>query len=155
MSNQRKMCKPKSYRCAECAKGYTTPGGLTQHRTRGHELPIALRKMAEQQSQHLDITRVTTAQAQLPEPPPLSRSPSLEPRIPDAPGTTPPPNHVETHPIIDGTPCDSEGYDYDRPPQDLLQDRILEEICYPFLSPSEFRLADFLTGNIDELVSTI
>ncbi|EAU88020.1 hypothetical protein CC1G_12172 [Coprinopsis cinerea okayama7 len=165
MSNRtRNTYKPKPYRCSQCGKGYTSPHGLKQHR-RVHELPVALRKIQDQQqpqTQHLDSSRVTVTRSESPEQLSSVRSPSLEPQILDTPSLTRPPNRVETHPILDGTPCDAEGFDYDGPPEPPFENEALTEICYPFNSPSEFRLADFLyvksemsAGKIDELIEIL
>ncbi|KAK7027767.1 hypothetical protein R3P38DRAFT_2623597 [Favolaschia claudopus] len=127
-----------SFVCADCGKGCKTAGGLKRHRNAHLSLPS--RPNPAPAPAHDDDPPQNNF-SPLPSPgPDPSPSPPPQPTVPPtARGTT-----VERHPIIDGTPCDADGYDL--PPGAVpppWEDRAPDDYS-PFLSRAEFEFAEFL-----------
>ncbi|KAJ6600741.1 hypothetical protein B0H10DRAFT_1923835 [Mycena sp. CBHHK59/15] len=137
MPDVRRSFSAAKFPCPErhCHRQFKSAGGLKRHRQDIHDL---------------GRPRVPAAAA-----PPLEdpHSDELPSPGPDPPPSPPPeqilpPNrdgaNIEYHPILDGTPCDCDGYDL--PPGALpppWEERAADDFS-PFNSRAEFEFADFL-----------
>jgi len=148
-----------------CRKACRTSGGLRQHIESVHVVPLALQFTQQQLGPQL-------AEPPVPEdhagphgdafPSPTGSADHLP--APSSPARGPIPLYdnqevVETHPVLDGTRCDADGYDLlpgspppPRPEHDATD-------YSPFSSRAEFELAEFLfveeemsAGKIDRLM---
>ncbi|KAH6886621.1 hypothetical protein BKA70DRAFT_1377252 [Coprinopsis sp. MPI-PUGE-AT-0042] len=164
----RSTYKGKPFQCLTCSKRFSRPEGLTRHRDATHKLPVALEKFRAQQLRAEDPNQNPPAfedqDIRTPSPDPSLQQPQNSPRRPEAHRRTfKPPTRTELHPILDGTPCDAEGYDFESPEnipvpgQDMADDSD-ESAAWPFRSPEEFQFADFLyvksempAGGVDTL----
>ncbi|KAJ7170354.1 hypothetical protein C8R43DRAFT_1120786 [Mycena crocata] len=151
MSTRRRRFTPAAFPCPDCPKLCKTAGGLTQHRDAAHPtLPTATLQPAAPAADHRDDSPPPASDdfAGPPSPhfpsrspsPELPRSPPPHPIVPPAAqGTT-----IERHPILDGTPCDAEGFDLPAgAPPPPWEERDADDFS-PFDSRAEFEFAEFL-----------
>ncbi|KAJ7862732.1 hypothetical protein B0H13DRAFT_2566139 [Mycena leptocephala] len=144
MSNVRRTFTAPSFPCPEpgCRRSLKSAGGLKLHRERAHSHFPRARPLPESDD---DPPQDGPQDDEFPSPPP-SPGPSPPPSPP--PQQTVPPNlqstTIEYHPILDGTPCDRDGYDL---PPDALpppwEERGADDFS-PFNSRAEFEFAEFL-----------
>ncbi|KAJ7862335.1 hypothetical protein B0H14DRAFT_3613333, partial [Mycena olivaceomarginata] len=126
-------------RCPEPGCGYLckSAGGLKRHRNSHLQLPRATRQSPQPETLPPHPPADDTPGSPGPSPP---ASPVPEQIVPpNSQGTT-----TEYHPLLDGTPCDGDGYDLPPglppPPWD---ERAADDFS-PFESRAEFEFADFL-----------
>ncbi|KAJ7745317.1 hypothetical protein B0H16DRAFT_1726886 [Mycena metata] len=141
MPNVRRQFVADVFPCPEqhCNRKFKTSGGLKKHRQDVH-----------------DLRRPRVATPHFEDSPPPNNSPPASP--PPSPGPSPPPSpppvetippnrrgtKTEYHPVLDGTPCDSEGYDLPAgTPPPPWEERAADDFS-PFNSRAEFEFADFL-----------
>ncbi|KAH6904046.1 hypothetical protein BKA70DRAFT_1373674 [Coprinopsis sp. MPI-PUGE-AT-0042] len=154
----RSTFKGRPYQCLTCYRRFARPEGLTQHKRKAHSLPVALQNyLVEEQTDHIaDAPEDNPQENSLPctpSPAPGQPLPFNSPRRPEVQSRTfKPPTRTERHPILDGTPCDADGYDYasqddiptPSPRAHHVHEGDQETAAEPFQSPEEFEFADFL-----------
>ncbi|KAJ7148950.1 hypothetical protein C8R43DRAFT_952193 [Mycena crocata] len=102
---ERRSFKHVMLQCPECPKLCKNAGGLTKHRKTAHPTLPAAPLPPPVQNHHHDPDNLPPPEYFEPAPsPPPSPDPPQSPQR----GVT-----IERHPILDGTPCDAEGYDLD------------------------------------------
>ncbi|KAJ7714662.1 hypothetical protein B0H16DRAFT_1807649 [Mycena metata] len=141
MPNVRRQFSADAFPCPQrhCNKRFKTSGGLRKHREDVH-----------------DMRRPRIPSPYREDSPPLNNSPPVSPPL--SPGPDPPPSpppvqatplnrrgeKIDYHPILDGTPCDRDGYDLPPgTPPPPWEERAADDFS-PFNNRAEFEFADFL-----------
>ncbi|KAJ7650467.1 hypothetical protein FB45DRAFT_859230 [Roridomyces roridus] len=158
MAGQRRRFTPASFKCTVCGKSCRSAGGLTQHRNAAHPEPPRLPDVTNgQPADNSDEPDLSPPPTRSPSPD-IPQSPPPEPTVPPAQrGTV-----IERHPILDGTPCDHDGYDLPAGAPPPPWDERAPDDFSPFESRAEFELAEFLytkeemsTKSVDRLAQLL
>ncbi|KAN0127920.1 hypothetical protein V8E53_014268 [Lactarius tabidus] len=145
-----------------CKKKCSTPSGLQRHVQAAHEVPRAL----------LLPSTLPRSTSQPPEyehqasslPPPLNGGPTHVTQLasPHRPAAHPHHLKILTHPLIDGTTCDKDGYDLPDGPHSRPIDKLGPIDFTPFETRAEFEFAEFLysevgmsAGKVDKLLEIL
>ncbi|KAJ7065172.1 hypothetical protein C8F01DRAFT_1366212 [Mycena amicta] len=144
-----------SHRCSVCGKGCHTAGSLKQHQVVHESLPTQSARPATRSERNElqedfdnalgDMMSEARASPSPSATPPQSRSPSPVQAVPiSRQGTV-----IQRHPIIDGAPCDAEGYELPpgSPPPPLPEQD--PDDYTPFRDQVEFEFADFLYTDVE------
>ncbi|KAH9484630.1 hypothetical protein JR316_0004112 [Psilocybe cubensis] len=169
-SRTRKKFRAATFHCSYsgCLKTSTTSWGIQQHYDRKHVTPAALDVQSALLHAQSFLPQLPSSRSPSPSPQPWSNnfSPRRSPRQtpsgspksnPSGPNPVPT-SHIDTHPTIDGRPCDSAGHYL--PPNTKPQPAAPhnKEDFTPFATRTEFEMAEFLfveeemsAGRIDRL----
>ncbi|KAJ7048411.1 hypothetical protein C8F01DRAFT_1223141 [Mycena amicta] len=153
---------PRNIPCPHCPHLFKSHGGLTKHLRDLHSTSSASSESHERSSRHGSHSPPHSPADSPPTSPSSRHSPLPRDSLPPSDDGVEQGVQIETHPLLDGTPCDADGNDLppgtDPPPWDERE----EDDYGPFENRAAFKFGEFLYtqeqmsgGNITHLMQLL